>query len=172
MIPIAIASALSQFAPVVARWLGGPRAEDAASVVVEIAKGVAGIANADDALQAIQKDPMLAFQFQQAIMLNQADLDKAYLADVQDARQRDVELAKATGHTNRRANAMAAGAVSLVILCLVVVVWKSAMDEYAKSIITLILGRALGWVEQIFSFEYGTTRANKTKDETINNLSR
>jgi hypothetical protein len=52
------------------------------------------------------------------------------------------------------------------------VVWASGMDDFAKATITLILGRALGWVEQIFSFEFGTTRANKTKDDTINNLTK
>lgn len=57
------------------------------------------------------------------------------------------------------------------MLCLAHAAWDSTMNEYAKGIITLILGRALGWVEQIFSFEFGTTRASKAKDDTINKLS-
>ncbi|QYF95594.1 hypothetical protein KY495_10835 [Massilia sp. PAMC28688] len=45
------------------------------------------------------------------------------------------------------------------------------MDDFAKATITLILGRSLGWIEQIFSFEFGTTRGSKSKDETISRLS-
>ncbi len=51
-------------------------------------------------------------------------------------------------------------------------VWGSDMDDFAKGMVTLICGRALGWVEQIFSFEYGTTRANKVKDDTIKALTK
>lgn len=172
MDPVTIALTLAQFAPAIVKWVtGNDKAAEAAGKVVEIAQQVTGAPSGDQALEAIRTDPALAIQFKQAVMANEADLDKAYLADVQDARSRDVEFIK-IGQVNVRANAMAAGAVSLVLLCLIVVVWKSGMDEFAKGVITLILGRALGWVEQIFSFEFGTTRANKTKDDTINNLSR
>ena len=82
---------------------------------------------------------------------------------------RDIELAKA-GIVNHRANVMAAGALLLVLLCLAVVIWSSDANEFAKVTISLILGRALGWVDQLFSFEFGTTRASKTKDDTINRL--
>jgi hypothetical protein len=94
-----------------------------------------------------------------------------YLADTQDARARDVHLTEA-GHVNNRANVLAGGAVTLVIGCLLITVWASGMDDFAKATITLICGRALGWVEQVFSFEFGTTRANKTKDDTINKLTK
>jgi hypothetical protein len=43
----------------------------------------------------------------------------------------------------------------------------SDLNEYAKGIITLFVGRALGWIEQVFSFEFGTTRSSKQKDATI-----
>lgn len=172
MDPITIAMALAQFAPAITKWLtGSDKAADAAGAVVDIARQVTGLPAADQALNAIQADPALALQFKQAVLASEADLDKAFLADVQSARARDIEFIRA-GTTNYRANAMAACAVFLVGVSLAVVIWQSPIDEFAKAVITLILGRALGWVEQIFSFEYGTTRANKTKDDTINNLTR
>lgn len=45
------------------------------------------------------------------------------------------------------------------------------MTAPAKGAVTLILGRALGWVEQVFSFEFGTTRQSRVKDETISRSS-
>lgn len=95
-------------------------------------------------------------------MAHDADLSKAYLADVQNARARDAALT-AAGVKNTRANVLAIGAASLVLVTLVIVVWATNMDDFAKSTITLICGRALGWVEQVFSFEFGTTRTSTRK---------
>jgi len=172
MDPITLAMGLAQFAPGIIKLLtGSDKAADVATHVVGVAQTITGAATPADALAQLHADPAKVLEFQQAMEAQQADLEKAYLADVQSARSRDVEMAKA-GVRNYRANGLAAGAGALVVLCLALVVWRSGMDDNAKAVITLILGRALGWVEQIFSFEFGTTRANKTKDETINNLTR
>lgn len=145
-------------------------AANVAGKVVDIAQTVTDTKTPEAAEQALALDPALVVQFKTAVMANDADLEKAFLADVQSARGRDIELAKVGMH-NYRANVLAAAALLLVLLCLAIVVWMSNADDFAKATIGLILGRALGWVEQLFSFEFGTTRANKTKDETINKLS-
>lgn len=62
-------------------------------------------------------------------------------------------------------------ALLLVIVCLLIVVWNSNADDFAKATISLILDQSLGWVEQIFSFEFGANRDSKKKDDTINKLS-
>ena len=67
---------------------------------------------------------------------------------------------------------LAGAALLLVLICLAVVIWNSGAGDFEKATISLILGRALGWVEQLFSFEFGTTRSGKTKDDTINNLTK
>jgi hypothetical protein len=149
---------------------GSDKAADVAGKVIGVAQAVTGTSTGPAALAAIQADPAKVLDFQQAMAAQQMELERMYLADTQDARARDVRLTEA-GHVNARANILAAGAVTLVIGCLLITVWASAMDDFAKATITLICGRALGWVEQVFSFEFGTTRANKTKDDTINKLS-
>jgi len=169
---IPIAMQLAQFAPSIIKLLtGSSKAAEVAGHVVNIAQTVTGTTSPEAAVSAIQADPGKMLDFQLAMMDKQQALETAYLGDVQNARGRDVELAKA-GQVNYRANALAGGAGLLVIGCLVIVVWASQMDDFAKATITLILGRSLGWIEQIFSFEFGTTRANKTKDDTINNLTK
>jgi len=173
MIPlIPLALQLAQFAPGIIKLItGNDKAGEVAGHVLDIAKVVTGAPTEEKAVAAIQIDPAKALDFQLAMEDRQQALENMYLLDVQDARKRDVELAK-TGQVNYRANALAAGAGMLVMFCLLIVVWASQMDDFAKATITLICGRALGWVEQIFSFEFGTTRANKTKDDTINNLTK
>lgn len=172
MDPITIAMALAQFAPgIVKLFTGSDKAADIASKVVGVAQAVTGAPTGDAALAAIQADPSKAMDFQLAMVDKQQAWEQMYLVDTQSARARDIELAKA-GLRNHRANALAGGAGLLVVACLAVTVWASNMDDYAKGVITLILGRSLGWIEQIFSFEFGTTRASKAKDDTINNLTK
>jgi hypothetical protein len=168
--PISILMGLAQFAPAVIKWAtGSDKAEEVAGKVIDLAKVVTGRDTPDAALAALQADPALAVEFRKAIMANELEYDRMYLADVQSARQRDVSLS-AAGMRNYRANVLAGMAILLVIVCLINVVWMSDINEFAKGTITLICGRALGWVEQIFSFEFGTTRSSKNKDDTISRL--
>ncbi|TCS37501.1 hypothetical protein EDC30_104305 [Paucimonas lemoignei] len=171
MDPVTILMGLAQFAPAVIKWAtGSDKAEEVAGKVIDVAKAVTGRDTPDAALAAIQADPALAIEFRKAVMANELEYDRMFLADVQSARDRDIKMA-AAGNRNYRANVLAGMAILLVIVCLMVVVWMSDLDDYAKGTITLICGRALGWVEQIFSFEFGTTRSSKTKDDTISRLS-
>jgi hypothetical protein len=171
MDPISIAMGLAQFAPGIIKWItGSDKAAEAASTVVSIAETVTGKQGAD-ALDAIKADPSLVMQFRTAVMANESDLDKAYLADRSDARKRDAGFIQA-GTRNYRADVMFLLAV-MVIYGLVWLIWKDpAINEYVKGIFTLVLGRFLGYLDNIYSFEFGSTRASKTKDVTIENLSR
>jgi hypothetical protein len=171
MDPITIAMGLSQFVPGIIKWISGSdKAADAASKIVNIAEVVTG-KQGPDALDAIKADPALVLQFRQAVAAQEADLDKAFLADRADARKRDAVFIQ-TGVRNVRADLMFVLAVA-VICGLVWLIWKDpGINEYVKGIFTLVLGRFLGYLDNIYSFEFGTTRASKSKDATIENLSR
>lgn len=171
MDPITIGMALANLAPSLIKiFTGSDKAADVAGKVIDVAEAVTGAPTGEAALATIQADPNKLLEFRIAVGAQQESWERMYLEDTQNARARDIELAKA-GLRNDRANALAGGAGLLVVACLAVTVWASSMDDYAKGVITLILGRSLGWIEQIFSFEFGTTRANKAKDDTIKNLS-
>ncbi len=71
---IPIAMALAQFAPMIAGWLGGSKAEDVATKVVGVAHAITGQSAPDAALAAIQADPNLALQFQKAVLEQQGQL--------------------------------------------------------------------------------------------------
>ena len=171
MDPISIAFGLAQFAPQIIKWItGSDKAADAAGAVVDIAETVTGRKGAD-ALDALKADPALVLQFRQSVIAQEADLDKAYLADRADARKRDAVFIS-SGTRNYRADVMFFLAV-LMIAGLVWLVWKDpSINEYMKGIFTLVLGRFLGYLDNIYNFEFGSTRASKAKDATIENLTR
>jgi len=122
MDPISIAFGLAQFAPQIIRWItGSDKAADAAGAVVDIAETVTG-RKGSDALDALKADPALVLQFRQSVIAQEADLDKAYLADRADARKRDAVFIS-SGTRNYRADVMFFLAV-LMIAGLVWLVWK------------------------------------------------
>ena len=172
MDPITIAMGLANFAPQIIKWLSGSdRAADAATDVIELAKRVTGTDTGEAALGALKLDPAAALQFRQFVIQAESELDKAYLADVQDARKRDAVFVS-NGQRNYRADAMFGLAVA-VICGLVWLIWRDpAINEFMKGIVTLVLGRFLGYLDNIYNFEFGSTRGSQRKDLTIDNLTR
>jgi len=174
MDPISIALGLAQFAPLIAKWLvpGNDRAAEAASKVVDIAQIVTGTATGDLALDAIRADPAVALQFRQAVLAQEADLDKAYLADRADARARDVKLAEA-GHVNRRADYMVLLDVIGLISCLaVLVMFREKLPGEVVGIISTVAGIFGACLRDAHQFEFGSSRNSQVKDQTISNLSK
>ncbi|WP_338911887.1 hypothetical protein [Mycetohabitans rhizoxinica] len=128
MLPIVLA--LAQFAPQIARWIGGSRAEQVAQKVVTIAQTVTGTSTPEQALAAIQANPELAYRFQESIVESQvelqriaAELEKAHIttsietakanaADRANARQMALT---AQDHTPRNLAYLYTGALFLVI---------------------------------------------------------
>lgn len=170
MDPITIALALAQFAPTVLRYLGvGEDNVQVAEKVVDLAEAVTGTKSPEEAIAAIKTSTELQLAFRDKILERTQELERLYYADISDARQRDAEFVKA-GKINTRANWLSVLAI-LVVLVVTVAVWASPdVNDYVKGIITLVLGRFLGYLDQIFNFEFGTTRSSKEKDQTIKAL--
>jgi hypothetical protein len=171
MDPISVALGLAQFAPSIMRYFGvGEKSVGVVDKVIDIAQTITGAPTSPEALAMLQKDKELQHQFNMAVLENDSELEAAYLRDTQSARDRDVAI-RANGNNNYRADSMYVLAV-ILIAALVIAVLKSELDEYAKGIITLVLGRFLGYLDNIYNFEFGTTRSSKTKDDTIKSLTK
>lgn len=126
-----------------------------------------------DAVQGI--DPLKRQELENEMIrwhVEEADkMTMAYLADVQNARGRDVELRKAGQH-NYRADAIVAMTWIGIVICISLAVSMTSLNEFAKTAITTLLGVLVGDWKSITSFEFGSTKSSKDKDETISNLSK
>lgn len=169
MDPITIAMGLAQFAPQVIRWISGSdKAADAAQKVVKIAEQVTG-REGMGSVDAIKSDPALLVQFRTAIMQNESDLDKAYLADRADARKRDTAFVQA-GRWNWRGDLLALLAVCGLVICVWFVARDTDMPERAVNAIMFVAGVLAAAVRDVYSFEFGSSRGSKEKDDVIRNL--
>jgi len=162
MDPFTLAFGLAKFAgPVVAKWLGGDKGAEAAQDVIAIAERVTG-RKGIDAESAIAADPKLALQFKSAVMDNAKELDKLYLADRQDARDRDLKLHE-MGYKNKRADIM----IIVVGLALCLDIFLLSYFELKPEIIAIfnmMVGALLKMLGDAFSFEFGSSRGSKEKD--------
>lgn len=172
MDPVTIAMGLAQFAPAVIRWITGSKdAEAVARDVVGVAQAVTGSSSPQEALQRIQSDQAAQLAFRAKLMEREAELDKAYLADVQSARARDVELHKA-GDNNRRADVMVIGAVVGLISCLLVlIVFRKDIPGEAVGIISTVAGIFGACLKDAYAFEFGSSRGSKDKDAQLARMS-
>lgn len=162
----------ASFAPSIIGYFKGDNAADVASKVIAVAQTVTGTVTPDAAVAALNEDPALAREFQLKVMQQEAVFEQMYLADVQSARARDIELAK-VGHKNRRADIMLALTyLGIVALISVMLIRDIDANSALGGIVILVIGKLISQWETGFSFEFGTTRANKTKDDTINQLSK
>lgn len=172
MDPISIAMGLAQFAPSIVKWItGSDKAEAAAGRIVDIANNVTGLPTGDASLRVIAMDPQLAMQFRQAVMANEADLDKAFLVDRQNARARDVAMVQA-GRYNLRADVLAVLAVGGLVACVYFVARDAGLPERAVNAIMFVAGVLASAVRDVYGYEFGSSRSSQTKDATINNLSK
>ena len=162
---------LAEIAPTIMKYLGaGDKAVAATETIVDVAQVVTGQGTADDALAILVRDPVKAAEFRQKMAEMDNTLTELFLADMQSARQRDMAYVNA-GKINHRGNLMFFLAF-LIVAALTYAVWDSKdLEEFTKGIVTLLLGRFLGYLDTIYSFEFGTTRSSKDKDKTISDLS-
>jgi hypothetical protein len=164
--PISIAMGLAQFAPQVIKWISGSdKAAEAAGKVVQIAEAVTG-KQGPEAVEALKADPALVLQFRQAVMTNETELDKAYLADRADARKRDVAITQA-GRYNWRGDLLALLAVGGLVLCVWFVARDTEMPERAVNAIMFVAGVLAAAVRDVYNFEFGSSRGSKSKDDVI-----
>jgi hypothetical protein len=168
MEPVTLALALAQFAPSLIKFFtGSDKAADVAGKVIDIAKTVTGAPSGDAALEMLKADPAKVLEFQQAAMANDADLTRAFLADVQNARARDIELHK-VGFGNRRADVMVALDVLGLIACLLVLVlYREKLPGEVVGLLSAISGIFGACLRDAHQFEFGSSRSSQIKDATI-----
>jgi hypothetical protein len=164
---IAAALGLAGFAPIIARWLGGDKAQDVATKVVDIAQKVTGASDPVEAIQRLQRDSGMVSESQKAVIQVEAEIELALMKDRQDARMRDVALLNA-GRSNIRADVMVIAAAIGLILCLGSLAYFSTeLPGEAVGIISTIAGIFGACLKDAYNFEFGSSRGSKEKDMTV-----
>lgn len=164
---IATAMVLSQFAPIIAKWIGGKSAESVANTVVNIAKSVTNSADEKQALMKLQNNTGLVADFQKAVIDAEKDIELAIIRDKESARNRDIAIIN-NGRRNKRADIMVIAAALGLIICLAVIgLFQEKLPGEAVGIISTIAGIFGSCLKDAYNFEFGSSRGSKEKDLTV-----
>lgn len=167
MDPISIALGLAQFAPsLVKMFTGSDKAEAVTQQVLGIAQTVTGATTPASALQAIQLDPAKQLEFQQAVLAADTDLQKAYLADVGNARAMQIAALGQDDLFSKRFVYYLAAAWSLFAMLyftgVTFIKIEPAGQRVADTVLGVLISSVLGGIMAYF---YGSTKnsAEKTR---------
>lgn len=168
MDPITIALGLAQFAPSILRYFGvGEKPVAVAEKVVDLAKMVTGTQTPEAALAAMRENAQLAQQFNLAVLAADTKLEELYLADRKDARARDIEVRKITGGYNWRADLMIVCCAAALVYIVYAINSNAALKPEVLAIFNMAVGALLKMLGDAFSFEFGSSRGSKEKDELL-----
>lgn len=168
MIPaIALIAGIVQLVPSLTRIFGaGPIGQEAAEVAAKVAREVTGTSTNDAALDALRADPTKLLEYQNALLAQEKEFEALFIQDKASARDRDIQFLKA-GTRNYRADFLVGISVIIVFTILGIVITQDSISEFAKGSLTTILGVFLNQLTNVFSFEFGTTRATRDVQNQI-----
>lgn len=164
--------ALAQVVPWVAKYFKS--SDTVIGTVVdkasEVVNRIGGGSTLQESITTILGDSVKLAQVNLEMKRLEVEWDQIYLEDVQSAREMQVALVQA-GQKNYMSISMYILAVIVIGALMWYVLKDDSINEFARGIITLGLGRFLGYLDGIYNFEFGTTRGSRAKDETIATLS-
>lgn len=169
---------LKDLAPIVGTVIGSPIGGVVASAGIDWLADKLGLENktveaVTDAVMGL--DPQKRLELDRDFSKWHAEFslrrEVEYLRDVQDARKRDTAI-KVAGQRNKRADAIVACTYIGIVITILMSVFMTDLNEYAKGALSTLLGVLIADWKQITQFEFGSTRDSKVKNESINNLSK
>ena len=176
-----MAGKITDIAPTLGGIIGGPPGALIGGAVSLLAKvfGLKADAKPEDVMKAIQSDPEAALKLM--VLENQFKLDwkekeieelKTYLADIQSARQREVEVTKATGKKDVLQLLLALFGVMAPTGLIIYLIRFGLPIMPAETALMVggFLGIIIGEYKTIFGYFFGSSAGSGKKSEAIEQM--
>lgn len=155
-----------RFAPHLVRRIAGERAGDVAQRVLDIAAGVTGATAPEDIEARLEADTELAHAFRVKAAELDADLEKAYLEDRQDARNREVEMAK-LGKSDFVMQSIAVIVTLGFFTTLIIALSVDDLSADQKDVVMMMLGMLSTAFAAIIAYYFGSSRGSAMKNALL-----
>lgn len=156
--------------PSIIGMLGGDKAGEVAGKIISGAQASFGTTDPKQIELLIQQDKSKA---DLALARMNADLDayRIQVDDIKSARERDVEVRKASGGVNSRANVMLSGNFCCIIVIVIGIVWyRESMPDGIAAILGGLIGNLATMLTQAFNFEFGSSRGSSEKTDQLTSM--
>lgn len=167
-----IADVIGTAAPVVGTLIGGP----AGGAIGGLVASVLGVDAKPEAVSQALQDPAGLVKIREMELTHARELqaltikaEADRLADVQDARARDIQVRQLSGG-NIRADVLAITAIAGLIGLCVALLFVDIPDGPARDVLLLLAGGLLTLTKEVFSYEFGSSRGSAMKSEQLADL--
>lgn len=144
--------------------------DSAAGRIMGVIGELVGITDDPEAAAArFREDAEARARFAERELELMAELDRAFLEDRQDARDRDLAFL-AAGKSNTRADVLAYGSIGILALLIVALFVLTIEDDWAKTSLGILIGFVGKIVGDVFAFEFGSSRGSKNKEAQLERL--
>ena len=101
-----------------------------------------------------------------AKMANDTDQMKAFLADTQSARSRDVDIVKVKGN-NRRGDVLAYSAIGALVATILILFFVPNIPPISEKLLYVVLGALITIVKDVYSFEFGSSKDSQRNAQAV-----
>lgn len=165
-----IADVIGTAAPVVGTLIGGP----AGGAIGGLVASVLGVDAKPEAVSQALQDPAAIVKIRELELTHARELqaltikaEADRLADVQDARARDIQVRQLSGGRNIRADVLAITAICGLIGLCAALLFVDIPDGPARDVLLLLAGGLLTLTKEVFSYEFGSSRGSAMKSEQL-----
>ena len=168
VIPVAISLA-KMFAPALISKVVGDKSGTVAGKVIDIVQQVAGTKDPRQVEAIVAADSKALDEC--TTQLAELDLEETrlFLEDVADARARDVAIIE-SGRSNIRGDILAYIAVLAFVGIILNLMFMDIPDGGARDLLLVLMGVLGAIVKNVYSFEFGSSKGSKDKDNLLGQL--
>ena len=160
---VTMALGLIEFAPVIAKLMGGNDSGNVAEKIVETAQSLTGSGDINHMRNTFRSSPEAQLQFQR-------EIEKLGMEDRSNARQRDTSLFQ-SGRRNLRGDVMVLSALLGLLGCLAALtIFKMSLSGEVIGIVSTIAGIFGSCLKDAYAFEFGSSRGSKEKESHLIDL--
>lgn len=147
------------------KWSKKYSVEPVANTLISLAQSISKITDINKLQQQIKSDPKLINDLQKIFLQNRKEIELSIIKDKQNARFRDIAINKI--RRNIRADIMVIAAAVGLVFCLVFIACFKNLPGEIIGIISTIAGIFGSCLKDAYSFEFGSSRGSKEKDQTV-----
>lgn len=96
------------------------------------------------------------------------DLTKAFLADTESARTRDIAFLQA-GKKNQRGDILAYGAIGALIACIIALFFTDVPPQ-SRDLLLVTLGALVAIVKDVYGFEFGSSKDSQRNAQAVSDM--
>ena len=147
---------------------------DPVTAIVDLANGVGQEIikrvwpDPSQAAAAAEKLAELKQSGELAKMANETESVKAFLADTQSARQRDMAFLQA-GKKNFRGDILAYGAVGALVVC-IIMLFVADVPPQSRDLLLVTLGALVAIVKDVYGFEFGSSKDSQRNAQAVSDM--